>query len=121
MDCLPHIHTYAYHAEGSYNSITPGIGALCTVARDTHLGVGTYRNSINRQSEYVAIAYQPVKIGPVSIGALAGGVTGYKPYMMPMGGLMMSAPVGPVTVHTLVIPKNNVGPMTVSLSFTFKL
>lgn len=120
MDCLPIIHVSAYHAKAGYNGNTPGIGALCGVSEDTRIGIGTYYNSINRQSNYAMIAYQPLKIGNASVGAFIGGVTGYQTHTIPFAAIAISFPIGPLELHTAIIPETYINPTTLSVSFSFK-
>lgn len=71
MDCTPVLHVAAYHASPGYNGDTPGLGALCALKPALHAAVGTYRNSVNRQSNYGAVVWRPLALGPVRVGVLA--------------------------------------------------
>ena len=49
---------------------------------------GRYQNSFNKASVYVGVKYEPLQVGPVGIGLIAGLATGYdRPFI---GGLTTS-------------------------------
>jgi len=79
MDYLPHIHVAALHSEPGYRSVVPGIGVLGTDG-PWLIGAGVYRNSNpgGNLSTYFMGGAQPLRIGPVKIGAVAGMVNGYE-------------------------------------------
>lgn len=119
MDCLPHVHTIAIHAPGpkNYETFTPGIGVLCRA--DTLLvGAGAYRNSNGDPSKYVAAGWQPLRLGPVRLGAMFGLVDGYTRRggaFAPMGGVSLSWG----NAHLLMWPRvANYTQAGVALSFT---
>lgn len=67
-----HFKTSENHNENNY-----GLGAeyrFSTVASAT---AGRYYNSYRWYSNYLGIYYQPIAIGPVRLGVLAGGFDGY--------------------------------------------
>lgn len=120
IDCAPQIHVAAIHAEAGYNDSTPGVGLLCPIATNIRLAVGTYRNSLSMQSNYASIAWQPVHLGPVRIGALAGVVTGYRRDYTPMAALAVTVPVRAIELHLVAVPAvSNASPATAALSFSF--
>lgn len=124
IPCDAHFHVAAYHAEPGYQSATPGVGALCPLQlRDSRLAVGTFRNSVDRQSYYAAVVWQPVRLGPVRTGLFGGMVTGYRDNPMPFGAVVASYQVSRTAeLHLTVIPKvNNLSPFTAALSVSFKL
>ena len=70
---------YSYHfqRDKGLNDSNPGLGAewrFSTVASAT---VGRFYNSDRAYSNYAGVYYQPWKIGPVRIGAVVGGFSGY--------------------------------------------
>lgn len=120
MDCLPHIHISAWHAEPGFESAIPGIGALCKTGNaDLMTALGVYRNSIARTSAYAGAVWQPVKIGQLQAGAFAGVVSGYRSGMMPFAAGVVTAPMGRARLHFTVIPKTEQTPATVALSASF--
>ena len=121
IDCAPHIHIAAYHADESFNRATVGLGMLCPIKTDVRASVGTYYNSIRDVSVYAAIVYQPLHVGSARVGAFGGFVTGYKPYAMPFGAAVVSVPFGNAEWHVIVIPPvPHVTPTTAELSVSFK-
>ena len=122
MDCLPHIHVAALHApsEQKFRTFTPGIGVLCKQG-DLSAGAGVYSNSVGDRSKYVMGAWQPLRMGPVNVGAFAGIVDGYKANrggFVPMAGLALSWG----HVHIIAWPKyKDYTPAVVAVSFTFDL
>lgn len=75
-DCAPQIHVVAIHAEAKYNNSTPGIGVLCELPDNKRLAVGTYYNSYYRQSVYAAVVWQPLRLGELKAGPMAGPMAG---------------------------------------------
>ena len=120
MDCLPQIHIAAVHAQPGFETFTPGIGVLCRNAEDWLLGGGFVRNSERRLSTYAMGGWQPLRIGPVKVGAVLGTISGYKANsgsFQPMGGLMASYH----HAHFLWIPptKRSAGALAVSFTIPF--
>ena len=117
MDCLPHIHLVAIHAEPGYRSETPGIGALCR--KGTFLaGGGAYRNSVHRDTAYIAGGWQPLELGRVRVGAIVGVATGYRDYPIPLAAAFVSV----WNVHFTMLPSvPGATPATLGISFTLDL
>lgn len=117
MDCLPHIHVAALHAEPGYRTATPGIGILCKQA-DTLLGAGLYSNSIGNLSKYAFAGWQPLQLGQVKLGVIAGVVDGYR--MNNGGATPMAALVASYKhIHLTLIPGTPKNDAALALSFTF--
>lgn len=117
MDCLPHIHVAAIHADPGhgYNTFTPGIGVMCE--SKFLVGGGIYRNSISRTSTYAAVGYQPMRLANVKIGFIAGAVTGYLEDVVPLAAVLVSYK----NVHFTLIPEvKTKTPAVVGISFTWK-
>ncbi len=121
MDCLPILHIAALHSEPGFRTVTPGIGLRCKVGSDVAVGAGFYRNS-NKDgglSKYAMAAWQPIKLGPVDVGAFGGWVDGYERKggrFAPMAGL-----VGTFGKHNLLIapPSKSGKPSLVHYFITF--
>lgn len=137
MDCDLQLHVAAYHETSAYyaeapyyeadvkrfNNDTPGLGLLCATEKpDTSVAVGTYYNSLRKQSYYAAVAYQPYRLGSVKIGGLAGVVTGYREGLTPMLAAAVSVPITKsISAHIMAVPSiTSVSPATAALSFSFK-
>lgn len=123
MDCLPHFHAVAIHADAGFRGDTPGVGILC---RENYaiLGAGVFSNSIGKVSKYAAIGVQPIEIGSVKVGAYFGVVDGYvynegKPFVFGAG--FVSWRLDKIELNLSVIPLvEGVTPFTVGFSFTWR-
>ena len=117
MDCLPHIHVAALHAEQGYRSFVPGLGAFCRDG-DTLLGAGVFKNSIGNTSAYFVGGLQPLRFGSVKAGAVLGAATGYYHAVVPLGAAVLSYK----HIHLSVIPKvEGKAPATLAFSFTWDI
>lgn len=121
MDCLPQLHVAAYHARPGYNNDTPGIGVLCALAPKVDFGVGTYYNSVRKQSTYIGLAWQPYSVGPVSFGVMGGAVTGYSSYPRILGAAVASVPAGPLILHFTAVPGASNSPAVAAFSISWKM
>ena len=85
----PGFYSYHFQRDKGLNDSNPGFGAeyrFSTVASAT---VGRFYNSDRYYSNYAGVYYQPWQIGPVRIGAVAGGFNGYP--KMRNGGWFLAA------------------------------
>ena len=74
-DCAAHLHVAAHHwSAPQFKTATPGVGLLCRRASDAALlaGVSLLRNSRNMPAVYAFAGYQPLRVGTVRVGAIAG-------------------------------------------------
>ena len=74
----PGMYSYHFQKDQNLNNNNWGIGLeyrFNTVASATF---GNYRNSDNDRSSYLGIYYQPLAIGMVKLGVVAGGFNGYQ-------------------------------------------
>ena len=74
----PGMYSYHFQKDQNLNNNNWGIGLeyrFNTVASAT---VGNFKNSDNGHSSYVGIYYQPISIGPLKLGVVAGGFNGYQ-------------------------------------------
>lgn len=90
-----HLATAHIDATKPLNDYNPGIYVQTT----NNIVVGTYYNSIKRQSTYVGYNYS---IGPIDV--VVGGTTGYYKDVLPM--VMPSTKLGPVRLTFL--PKTDI-------------
>lgn len=119
--CSVVIHAIALHSSGSYEVATPGVGMVCEKG-DLVAAGGVFSNSIGSRSRYLAGGWQPIQMGPVRIGAIAGMIDGYehrdgKP--IPFAALTASVPVGAIVARFMLIPESKVAPTTLALAFSF--
>lgn len=86
----------AYHFDRgkSYNWFTAGVGMEKTIREDFRLASGFYLNSHKNWSVYTAGVWLPfakdVLEGTFRLGAIAGGVTGYRSTVTPVAGLALT-------------------------------
>lgn len=126
MECLPHVHTVAIHAEAGYHAVTPGIGVFCR-ENGLVLGTGIYANSEKHTprlySKYVFVGYQPIKITTIRLGGIVGVVNNYKQYNYGWGLLaafVISKPMSFGEAHITYIPKTTYNTTTIQLSFSVR-
>lgn len=110
--------------ERNFREQNYGIGLEHKLSENSSLSVGYYRNSIDKDSFYAAYAYQPLKAGPVKIGAMAGVVTGYP--LNNGGPIPMVLPLASIEgkrmgVNLTYVPKLKDVSSVVALQFKFAL
>jgi hypothetical protein len=80
------LHLASLHGEPGYNGSNPGLG-LRIPRKSYYLGVGVYRNSLERATVYAGIGKHLVTLGPVELRLAGGLVTGYArdvaPFVLP--------------------------------------
>ncbi|WP_420992763.1 hypothetical protein ACKI2N_006270 [Cupriavidus sp. 30B13] len=84
--------SYHFNRAAHYNAYNWGFGADVRVSEDFTLSAGEYRNSVRYHSVYATVAWQPLHLGPLRIGAAAGAIRGY-PDVNNGGWSPMAAPV----------------------------
>lgn len=98
------VHLYTAHVRDDLNNVNPGVYAQCD-----SLVVGTYYNSVRKQSAYVGYVYS---IGPIDI--MSGVVTGYSKPLQPM--FVPSIKVDSFRFH-LLIPSKQTARGGIHISF----
>lgn len=73
----PGLLSYHFDQNKDFNSLNYGFGGEYKFSSVASLAAGTYRNSYYRQSNYIGAYWQPIAIGPIHIGVVAGGFNGY--------------------------------------------
>ena len=73
----PGLISYHFDQNKDFNSLNYGFGAEYKFSSVSSITAGTYRNSYYRQSNYIGAYWQPIAIGPIQIGVVAGGFNGY--------------------------------------------
>lgn len=146
MDCVPHIHVAAIHADAGagYNNDTKGIGVLCALGEKAgeevnksrqpldgladglsgrlSMLVGQLKNSEGARSSYAALSYHAWSMGPVSVGWFGGVVTGYQAIpLAPLGGVVASIPLSPHAQAHLALSPSPItwGSTSMELSVSF--
>ena len=75
-----HVYGKSWHALPGYREINTGIGIERQFADDWSWAVGTFQNSIDRQSVTGMLKYQAYRQGDFAVNIQLGGVTGYRNY-----------------------------------------
>ena len=73
----PGLLSYHFDEGKNFNAVNYGFGGEYKFSSVASVTAGTFRNSNYRQSNYVGLYWQPIAIGPVHIGVVAGGFNGY--------------------------------------------
>jgi hypothetical protein len=73
----PGLLSYHFDQNRNFNALNYGFGGEYKFSSVASLTAGTFRNSYYRQSNYIGAYWQPISIGPVHIGIVAGGFNGY--------------------------------------------
>ena len=73
----PGLLSYHYDQSKNFNAVNYGFGAEYRFSSVASVTAGTFRNSNYQQSNYIGVYWQPIAIGPVNIGVVAGGFNGY--------------------------------------------
>ena len=74
----PGMYSYHFQKDQNLNNNNWGIGLEYRFNTVASLTAGNYKNSDSGRSSYAGIYYQPIAIGPVKIGVVAGGFNGYQ-------------------------------------------
>ncbi|MBU3613046.1 hypothetical protein [Polynucleobacter sp. MG-27-Goln-C1] len=73
----PGLLSYHFDQSRNFNAVNYGFGAEYKFSSVASLTAGTFRNSNYHQSNYIGAYWQPIAIGPINIGVVAGGFNGY--------------------------------------------
>lgn len=73
----PGLLSYHFDQSQDFNAVNYGFGGEYRFSSVASVTVGTYRNSNYHQSNYIGAYWQPIAIGPVNMGLVAGGFNGY--------------------------------------------
>ena len=112
-------HLVSYHPDvRTYNENNPGL-AYRQYSDDTFMAIGTYKNSINRQSAYAGVGYDVAKISNVTASVTAGLITGYYVKVAPFIIPEVSVDFNGLKLIVNYIPKITIGKMTVDAAFGF--
>lgn len=63
--------------QAHFNERNFGLGWEHKFNEDVSSSVGFYRNSVRRESAYAAVLWEPLHLGPVKAGVMAGVINGY--------------------------------------------
>lgn len=69
--------TYHFQRDKDLNGSNPGLGVEYRYSADASLTAGRFYNSDREYSSYAGIYYQPFRLGPFRLGAVAGAFNGY--------------------------------------------
>lgn len=87
------LHLMSYHDAGNFNNVNPGI----YIKHESGVTVGTYYNSVKRQSYYGGYTFKPIDALP-NLDVTVGVVTGYP-----------SMPVAPLFIPSYTFYKSDDG------------
>lgn len=73
----PGLYSYHFDRGRDFNSANYGLGAEYKFSSVASITIGTYRNSYYDQSNYIGAYWQPIAVGPIHLGFVAGGFNGY--------------------------------------------
>ena len=73
----PGLYSYHFDQNKDFNSINYGFGAEYKFSSVASVTAGTYRNSYYHSSNYIGAYWQPIAIGSIAVGVVAGGFNGY--------------------------------------------
>lgn len=73
----PGLLSYHFDQSQNFNAVNYGFGGEYQFSSVASLTAGTFRNSHYHQSNYLGMYWQPLAIGPVKMGVVAGGFNGY--------------------------------------------
>lgn len=97
------IHGVSKHTGAAkYNESNTGLGLRHQVNPDWSVQAGSYINSYNKRTTYVAGNWTPLHYGSLSLGAFAGAGTGYNQPVM--AGLLAVYDFGKVTASVRAVP-----------------
>ena len=118
---MPHVHVAALHSDAGYRTAVPGIGALWTDGPWLG-GAGIYRNSNPHGglSAYLMAGAQPLRVGPVKLGAVAGIVNGYERAQGRFAPFVAAVASWDNNHLTIMPPSEPKKPWVIQYSFTFK-
>lgn len=120
----PGFYSYHFDRERNLNDRNPGLGMEYRLSTVTAVTAGRFYNSDRQYSNYAGVYYQPLAIGPVRLGAVVGGFSGY-PKMRDGGWFLAAIPVlsfeyQRVGANIAVIPRHKDrlhGALSVQLKF----
>jgi hypothetical protein len=107
----PGFYSYHFQRDKGLNDSNPGLGAEYRFSTVASVTAGRFYNSDRAYSNYAGVYYQPFALGPVRIGAVAGGFSGYP--KMRDGGWFLAA------IPTLSVEYQRVG-VNVAIVPTYK-
>jgi len=73
----PGLLSYHFDQSQAFNAVNYGFGGEYKFSSVASVTAGTFRNSNYHQSNYIGMYWQPIAIGPVTMGLVAGGFNGY--------------------------------------------
>lgn len=87
----PGFYSHHFQRDKGLNDSNPGLGAEYRFSTVASVTAGRFYNSDRAYSNYAGVYYQPFALGPVRIGAVAGGFSGY-PKMRDGGWFLAAIP-----------------------------
>jgi len=72
----PGMYSYHFQKDQNLNNNNWGVGLEYRFNLVASATIGNFKNSDNDRSSYVGVYYQPIAIGPLKLGVVAGGFNG---------------------------------------------
>lgn len=73
----PGLYSYHFDRNKDFNSVNIGFGAEYQFSSIASITAGVYRNSYYQTSGYLGAYWQPIGVGPIKLGLVAGVFNGY--------------------------------------------
>ena len=74
----PGMYSYHFQKDQNLNNNNWGVGLEYRFNTVASVTLGNFKNSDSGHSSYIGAYYQPIAIGPLKIGVVAGGFNGYQ-------------------------------------------
>ena len=74
----PGMYSYHFQKDQNLHNNNWGVGLEYRFNSVASATIGNFKNSDNDRSSYVGVYYQPIAIGPLKLGVVAGGFNGYQ-------------------------------------------
>jgi len=74
----PGLYSYHFDQQQDFNSINVGFGAEYQFSSVASITAGFFQNSHYQQSHYIGAYWQPIAVGPLKLGMVAGLFNGYE-------------------------------------------
>ncbi|MET3105846.1 hypothetical protein AAKU67_000178 [Oxalobacteraceae bacterium GrIS 2.11] len=84
--------SYHWDRDKNLNGNNYGLGGEYRFSTVSAVTVGRFYNSDREYSSYAGVYYQPIQLGPIRLGAVAGGFNGY-PHMNNGGWFLAAVPM----------------------------
>jgi hypothetical protein len=109
------VHLVSVHGAPGFNNTNPGVFVTALV-KDEQVVVGTYYNSVRKQTVYAGWTYSFNAYADVTIGL----ATGYKYPVVPLLAPSLKLPFGPMQARITLLPNPQPKESAIHLSIEYK-